>query len=81
MTMHFSEARWRTAWTETFIAVRRYKSYLPAGHLRGGQSKWDKRASQVFNAGYCIEGAHPDRVVEETLDQLHYEMFRNEHRA
>ncbi len=77
MPMHYSERAWKEAFTRAFIGLRHYKSYLPAQHLRGGLSKWDRRCSEVFNAGYLIEGAKPDTVVEETLDQLHYEMFRD----
>lgn len=72
-----SRDEWRLAYTEVQIQIRRYKSYLPAFHLRGGLRQWDRRALQIFNLGMSLEGAKPLRVIEETLDQLHYEMFGN----
>lgn len=75
MAMHYSERRWKLAFTELFITLRHYKSFQPAHHLRSGLGRWDRRASELFNTGYLVEGAIPDRVLHDTVDQLHREMF------
>jgi len=78
MSEHYTAARWKIAFTTCFARMRYYKSFLKAQHVRGGLSHWDRRTCEVFNTGFLVEGAKPDRVLEESLDIIHYEMFKHE---
>lgn len=69
------EREWKLAWTMMFINVRRWKTHLPGKHLKSGISYWDRRAAKYFNNLYLKHGSKPLPVLQETLEQIHGEMF------